>query len=253
MSPATIRFSRSSAIPRRTPELTTAAGLPIAPLLRRVAASLLNMALGIASMAVAGEAAVALDKVGVRLPSRLRSLFAPNCDAGDAAAFKPSRATRDMLETVGLVNAVLMRNSRSPGARIMHIRRVDARTGGPVSVRSAIIRSLAAKAWGSLVAGLFTRFERRVQARFQTVNEQLRELRVKHAADKEALQRAQIELFKRYNVNPLASCGWILPGIAVGQLPRLFSPLHQTLPDRIAGVVIVKEPSTRQTVAPGGG
>ncbi len=40
----------------------------------------------------------------------------------------------------GLVSEVAMRNSRSPGARIVGIRRADARTGGPVTVRSALIR-----------------------------------------------------------------------------------------------------------------
>jgi membrane protein insertase Oxa1/YidC/SpoIIIJ len=50
-----------------------------------------------------------------------------------------------------------------------------------------------------------------------------------------------MEFYKEHNVNPLGSC---LPELiaAVGpSLPALWTPRHQTLPERLAGIVTVRD------------
>jgi hypothetical protein len=50
---------------------------------------------------------------------------------------------------VSVLWTVGMRNSRTPGMRVMHVRRVDARTGGPVTLRSAVRRAAFQQAWSA--------------------------------------------------------------------------------------------------------
>lgn len=47
--------------------------------------------------------------------------------------------------------------------------------------------------------------------KMQELQPEIKKLKAKHGKDKQALQAAQMELYKRYNVNPLAGC---LPQIA---------------------------------------
>ncbi|HWF34059.1 MAG TPA: RDD family protein [Solirubrobacteraceae bacterium] len=62
----------------------------------------------------------------------------------------PTRWER-ALPLVSLISAAPTRNMRSPGFRLLHLRRVDARTGGPVTIRSAVAREAVSVAWGSWI------------------------------------------------------------------------------------------------------
>lgn len=46
----------------------------------------------------------------------------------------------------------------------------------------------------------------KAQKRMQDLKPELDKLKKKHGADKKALQMAQLELYKKYNINPLAGC-----------------------------------------------
>lgn len=46
----------------------------------------------------------------------------------------------------------------------------------------------------------------KTQKKLQDLQPELKKLSVKHGNDKKALQQAQIELYQRYNANPLAGC-----------------------------------------------
>jgi hypothetical protein len=125
-------------------------------------------------------------------------------DAGSIRLPDPSRRWQVAWWLLSTAGAVRWRNSRSPGGRITHVRRVDARTGGAVSVRSALTRSLFGSGWLRLASRL-------PSAR----------------AEPTAASPSQ---WKRAAIGPLALA-----------LPALWPPLHQSLPDRVAGIVTVVE------------
>jgi hypothetical protein len=89
----------------------------------------------------------------------------------------------------GLV--VAERNWRGPGFRVVGVRRVDAQTGGAVSVRSALLGVLFDQVWQAVTRSLF-----RTQAR----------------------QRRVGELYQANDVNPLAGCSWQLARAVISQL-----------------------------------
>ncbi len=63
-----------------------------------------------------------------------------------------------------------------------------------------------------------------------------------------------MKFYRDHKVNPFASCLWpMLSGVFVRMLPAFLSPLRQSLPDRVAGIVAVVDDSTpdRRHVAGG--
>lgn len=102
------------------------------------------------------------------------------------------------------------RNNRSPGSRVMALERVDLRSGGPITVRSAIVRQLS-------FYGLREAFN--------------------------SFQRAKLRPEATADDNRLATCGWgLLFAFVVHLLPPLLSRRHQSIPDRLAGIVTVTRP-----------
>jgi uncharacterized RDD family membrane protein YckC len=164
-----------------------------------------------------------------------------------AAAGKAFHSERDelpprwwhALEIAGHVTAVPTRNWRSPGWQLLGLRRVDAHTGGPVGVRSALIRDAVSAAERALSRPLLRRAWRRSSERTAELQPRIDELKRAHADDSVALQRALMELYKDEKLNPLAPCLWGLAGTSVLRLLALWSPRRQTLPDRLAGLVVV--------------
>jgi uncharacterized RDD family membrane protein YckC len=136
---------------------------------------------------------------------------------------------------------VPMRNWRSPGYRALGLRRVDARTGGPLSARNVIVQQLVAIASGQLRRRLMNPWLSRKKRRLEALKPELAEVRRAHADDPEAERRALKEFYKRQRVNPAASCAPSLLGAAVTQAPVLWSPLNQTIPERLAGIVVVQD------------
>ncbi len=77
----------------------------------------------------------------------------------------------------------------------------------------------------------------KAQKQIQALQPELKKLKAKHGADKKALQVAQMELYKQYNVNPLAGC---LPQLVqIGLLIVLYQALVRFLgQDTVNGSVV---------------
>jgi hypothetical protein len=231
-------------------------GLELAPVWRRAAAGLINLLVVVAGLAVAGVAVFAAFKLGLtrRLTpaggalSRKLDAWGERSDSSQ----KPvglSAQTRLLISVPGLSLELDGRNRRGVGARAMGIRRVDVRTGGPVTFRAALIRHVVSNGYGLATGRLLRPITQRSYSRMQEFRPALRELQRVHADNPEALQEATSRFYRDHRVNPLASCLWpLLSGVVVRMLPFLLSPLRQSLPDRVARIVVVldaRSPSRR--------
>jgi hypothetical protein len=137
---------------------------------------------------------------------------------------------------------ILLRNRRTPGMRIMGLRRADAHTGGPVTVRSSVVHEVVVTAWRELIRRAQRPAEERFRERRRLMEADLEEVRRQHSdIDDAARQRAITEVFKRHGVSPWASCVRGLLGIVPPYLPALWSERNQTLQDRLAGIVVVRD------------
>ena len=140
---------------------------------------------------------------------------------------------------------VAIRNWRTPGDRAMGLRRVDARTGGPVSVRSTLMRVGVQTASRELSRRVQRPLQQRSSERARGLKAELKEAREIRTGDREAQKRAMAEVLKRSQVRPSASCIRGMLGAMIGnvplQLPALWSERNQTLPERIAGIVTVRD------------
>lgn len=118
----------------------------------------------------------------------------------------PSRRWQVLFSLLRAAAVVRGRNSRSPGFRILRLRRVDARTGGPVSLHSGLIRATFSLGLRTLIS--------RVQPRVPD---------------------------ERRGGAASQACGRAVLVLAAVGAPALQPPLHQNLVDRLAGTVVVED------------
>lgn len=193
---------------------------------RRMAAGLVN----VAQILFLGALAIA---IGANLPLVRRWR---DSDSSRPMPAKPSRAMR-LVTGASTAADVAYRNQRSLGARLLGIRRVDATTGGPISVRSAVVHRLVTDlAWRVMQIP-----SRRSQLQLREIAPILREIQQRHAGNPEASAREIAEVYRTHDVNPFGSCWLTFVGPLLMQLPAFFSRNRQTLPDRLAGIVVVRE------------
>jgi hypothetical protein len=133
------------------------------------------------------------------------------------------------------------RNWRSPGMRAVGIRRVDARTRGPVSVRSAYIGLGLQTANQRISRVQLQPTLARAQARQLAANDEIERMRASRPDDDaEELWRDAASIRKRLGARNRT---WMLPRMlirtAVEQLPALSSSSRQTLTQRLAGTADV--------------
>jgi 60Kd inner membrane protein len=154
--------------------------------------------------------------------------------------FRQSPELRAALSGASAGFAVASRNWRGPGFRVVGLRRVDAQTGGIVSVRSALIGVLFDQAWQAATRPLFGSGAQRQRDRISALGPQLTAVKRKYADDPQARQRAMMELYKTNDVNPVAGCGRQLAGPVVSQLVlALGSRGGRTVRDRITGTGVI--------------
>ena len=120
------------------------------------------------------------------------------------------------LTVFSFVTEVLGRNGRGPGAHLLGLRRVDARTGGPVTVRSALIGSSVRVVTTPLQVAAVTAVQNRRQERTRTA-----------------------EPGPQFSTS--AGCLAPLTVTVAPHLPALLAPGHRSLSDRAAGIVVVVE------------
>jgi uncharacterized RDD family membrane protein YckC len=151
-----------------------------------------------------------------------------------------SRRARIGIAITHCASVVLLRNWHSPGMRMAGIRRVDARTRGPITARSALIEYAFAQAWVKLNSWMLGPLRRGSVQRAAALKVELEQIRERYGTDSEGRMRAQMDLYKERNVNPLASCGWHVPWLVISELVILLTPRHQSLPELAAGIITVE-------------
>ena len=205
----------------------------IASVSRRVAAGACD---GLLMLTILGATAGVVFAVLSRLGRRPGWFDAPGPDPATLKRWDlPLTVASVGLSTIGA-------NWRSPGMRMLGIRRVDATTAGPVNLRSAGVES----AVNTLVSRVNKRLRRpqaeAYEARREAANQEIERMRDSNpdADPSEVLHRSQ-EILRQQRVGcgPLALRGaaWMI----VLHLPALRSRRRQTLSQRLAGTVVVRE------------
>lgn len=234
-------------------------GLELAPVWRRAAAALINVLAVIAGVVAAGVAVFGGVKLGLtrRLAPALRPLsrrwsaWAEGLDHTQGPA-PVSAQTRLLISVPSVALDLDARNRRWVGARVMRIRRVDVRTGGPITLRAALIEHVVSSGYTAATSRILSAIMKRSTSRIEEIQPALRELQRVHAGNPEAINEATIALYREHNVHPFASCLWtMLSGLFVRAIPVILSPLRQSIPERAARIVTVLD-EPRAGLAPRG-
>jgi membrane protein insertase Oxa1/YidC/SpoIIIJ len=106
-----------------------------------------------------------------------------------------------------------------------------------------LVEELADIAVQWIVNLLLRPIDRNARARRDTLAPEIAELRPQLVNDRQALNRAMMDLYRRNNVSPFDGCTKkLLAHLIVGRLPTILSPRNQNLPELIAGTVLIVEP-----------
>jgi hypothetical protein len=219
--------------------------LAVASLRRRLLASLIDVLAGILTLVIViGTAALAFALgrkrgVGGGLLGHLGS------GGQDISRRLGSRPTKLMLELTALAAATFAKQRRSPGFRVLGLRLVDVRTGGELSRQQEIIRATTRQVWRALCRRLVPMPKPPASPEQEKLRSQMEAARIRCAGDPDTLQREVIRIHRENKVQPLRiSC---LPAlarpllVAAIDLPAFWSPLKQSLPDRLAAVATIRE------------
>jgi uncharacterized RDD family membrane protein YckC len=248
--------------------------LRLAPLSRRFAALLIDIAVVLTALAAAIVAIVALaglrerrssgedstdpatpgggllrvatagDPSGAQTGGATAQTSGPVTGARAVAARLQSRPVKLGLDLVSILLASRAKGRRGPGYRVLRVRLVDAHGCGAPSRRQQILRAAIGEIWQAM--------HRRLapppipvpeaphdQAKLRAEIESARRL---HADDQEALQLALARIFRENGTEASISCGPLLarlPLIVAINLPMPWSPLRQSLVDWLSGTVVV--------------
>lgn len=202
-----------------------APGLDLAPLWRRPLAAAVDMIVfaGLPAAGVVAVVAVGRDDLmqgGMRRYER----------------FIEDTNLRPVMGLAGLALAVATRNTRTPGMRTLGIRRADARTGGPIGVRPAVVHHLLGVAARRVSGRVYAPAWRRMAKRSERLRLQVDAVRREHPDEDEAMRAA----YREAAVKPPRGCIWFLVPLAVDALSALLSPTGQRWPDRLAGIAVVR-------------
>jgi hypothetical protein len=218
----------------------------VASLRRRLVAALVDAAVAVggivALVAAAVAGAVAYGRVRGHEDEQDGNAQTGPADFGTTRVFRQPPQLQAALSGASAGLVIGARNHRSPGFRVAGLRRVDAQTGGIVSVRSALVGLLFDRARQAATRPLFASRAQRQRDRIDALGPKLRAVEREYAGDPEARQRAVMEFYKTNDVNPLAGCGWQLAGPFVANV--IFaagSRGGRTLRDRITGTAVIAD------------
>jgi hypothetical protein len=161
-----------------------------------------------------------------------------------APSSPPQPLSRTLVSGALLTLGLDRRNPRWPGARVMRLRHVDRRTGGPLSVRNVLVRHATSQIQQTLTEPLYDRFKSPPAAETKVAREALKpelaELAREYADDPRGYLKATAVLYHAEGVIELRTCLWpilVLTGTTL--LPVWLTPWRQSLPDLAAGIVLV--------------
>jgi hypothetical protein len=129
--------------------------------------------------------------------------------------------------------------------RVAGIQMVDARSGGPVSIRSAVIGAAVDAAWRRLISRLTGPLKAHAEdarRRREALEPQLKELLAPHAGDHAAQMRIREEFYNAHGIRSIdeSDCLWgVMAGLLM-PLTALVSPRRQTLRHRLAGTLVIR-------------
>jgi uncharacterized RDD family membrane protein YckC len=209
--------------------------LPVAPIRRRLLASLIDLALAL----VAGILAIGAVTGVIAMRGRKD---APGVSS--LTKLTSSKRVSNALRVFTFVLNVLLTGRRGPGSRIVGIRLVDARTGGPLSLRQATLRAGSRQGWLFLVRRLTARLGKAEQFKHRDLQSKIEALKRAHEDDHDAFQHAMMKMYKENQVRPYVSCLPALAQLPLGlaiEAPALWTPLQQGLPDKLAGMIITSD------------
>jgi uncharacterized RDD family membrane protein YckC len=214
-----------------------------APLRSRLLAHLIDVAAVILAIAIV---------VGLSIGKVLASARRRGADDRDEVhrdeddalpRFLESPLLRAALWSAGTGLDVVVRNWRSPGYRALGIRRVDARTGGPVAVKSVLIGLLFDLGRHGATKRLFTLRVREERDRVSELQQKLKEVTREESLSREARQRAMMQVYETHGANPLRGCGWQLAGPILAQLLIVLATRDgRTVYDRLTGTIVIYDP-----------
>jgi hypothetical protein len=225
--------------------------LEVAPLYRRVVASLIDVLVGILALVAMVGAGIGVFSVARkrRINFRLfRGLAAGSVNIRD---YLQSRPVQFALRAVAFAGSILTKQRRSPGSRILGLRRVDARTGAEVSRRQEMIRAGTRQAWRMLCQRLIPTPKPRQASEQEKLKSDMQAAQRRYADDQDALQREVMRVYRENKVAPTRVS--FLPvlarllAIAVIDLPAFWSPLKQSLLDHLAGTVVALDRPSRRS------
>lgn len=229
---------------RRQPKLEAASSL------RRFVASLIDVLVGILALVAMVGAGIGVFRVARkrRVNSRLfRGLAAGSAKIRDHCQ---SRRVQFVLRAVAFAGSILTKQRRSPGSRILGLRRVDARTGAEVSRRQEMIRAGTRQAWRMLCQRLVRSPKPRHVSEQEKLKSEVQAAQRRYADDQDAFQREVMRVYRENKVAPTRVS--FLPvlarllAIAAIDLPAFWSPLKQSLLDRLAGTVVALDRPSRR-------
>jgi 60Kd inner membrane protein len=218
-----------------------------ASLRRRAAASLINTTVGLSGLAsTVGLGALilnALDKLGYEN----RSLMRIASDPESITARLQSRPVKLGLRVLTLVPPLRRIKRRSPGYALLGLRLVDARgarAGAAPTRRQTVVRNAAKRLWPVLCRQLLP-MPKLAAREHDQLRAELNAVKARFPDDLEARNQALMQIYKDNRINPAQSCAPALariPLLAAIDLPLFSAPLRQSLPDRLAGTAVVREP-----------
>jgi hypothetical protein len=233
-------------------------GRPTASLRRRLLAALLNSLVAISVVALVVAIVVALLALLRKLPLArpLPGAASRGFTAGGALLrdLIPGRGSSTCLrqprvklalDVLALATPLLRKERRSPGFRLLGLRRVDLRTGGDPTRAQQVLRAATRATWRALCRAALPIAEPRVSPEHDARRVQLQAARQRYREDPDALQEELARIHKESSVKPLqTSCLPVLVRtalVAAIDLPLPWSNFKQALPDRLAGTAIVRD------------
>jgi len=185
----------------------------------------------------------AAQAAGTRLQSSIEQRADRFVSGGDDHPPKPSARTRVALEALSLATRLRQRNYRPPVWRVLGLRKVDVRTGGPVTVRSTLIAMAVQRMRKEALNRAFAPAKRRARERQAAAAPRVQTALREHHGDPEAQQDAVRAIYQEDGIRPYATARWVALYIAATTLtdvPSLWLT-GRSLPDLLAGTGVVVE------------